>query len=212
MTILGLNLRTTSKHSSEVVILTGEGQLRFLGGFKNERELFKIAGNYNPHIIAIGAPITLPSGLCCLEKSCPCDFSKPHMKGRQLELDLSKMTIGCFVTNKSSVIRELIYRGVSLSKQLRVGGYKVIEVYPYASKVLLFGSKVPRRNAANSLPFLRERLPALIEGLEVVSGGLTQGACNAALNAYTAFLHKKKKTDVLGDLDEGTLVIPKLPS
>ncbi len=212
MTILGLNLRTTSKHSSEVVVLSREGQLRFLGGFKEERELFKIAGTYKPGIIAIGAPITLPSGLCCLEKSCSCDFTSRNMKGRQLELELSKMTIGCFVTNKSSIIRGLIYRGVSLNKQLSIGGYDVIEVYPYASKVLLFGDSVPKKNAASSLPFLRERLAALIDGLDVVSGGLTQGACNAALNAYTGFLHRKKETDILGDSDEGTLVIPKLPS
>lgn len=212
MTILGLNLRTTSKHASEVVVLSREGQLRFLGSFKEERELFKIAGNYQPQLIAIGAPITLPSGLCCLEKSCSCDFAAPHMKGRQLELELSKMTIGCFVTNKSSIIRDLIYRGIGISKKLRVGGYNVIEVYPYASKVVLFGDSVPKKNAASSLPFLRERLAALIAGLEVVSDGLTQGACHAALNAYTGFLHKEKGTDILGNSKEGTLVIPKLPS
>lgn len=212
MSILGINLRTTSKYPSEVVVLTREGQLRFLGSFKEERELFQIAGTCNPSVIAIGAPLTLPRGLCCLEMSCPCDSTSTHMKGRQLEQDLSKMNIGCFVTNKSSIMRDLIYRSVSLNKQMIVGGYKVIEVYPYASKVLLFGDSVPRKRAASSLPFLRERLSDLIDGLEVVSGCLTQGACNAALNAYTGFLHKNKDTDVLGNLEEGILVIPKLPS
>ena len=101
MTILGINLRTTSKYPSEVAVLSRAGQLRFLGGFKVDQELFRIAATYKPSLIAIGAPLTLPSGLCCLEKSCSCNFTSPHMKGRQLELELSKMAIGCFVTNKN---------------------------------------------------------------------------------------------------------------
>ncbi len=33
-----------------------------------------------------------------------------------LEMEPSKMTIGCFVTNKSFIIRNLIYRGADLRK------------------------------------------------------------------------------------------------
>jgi len=38
-----------------------------------------------------------------------------------LEMEPSKMTIGCFVTNKSFIIRNLIYRGVDLRKWLKIG-------------------------------------------------------------------------------------------
>jgi len=70
--------------------------------------------------------------------------------------------------------------------------YDVIEVYPFASKILIFGDKILRKSAPEGLTFLRERFTALIGDLEDVSGGLTASACNAAMNAYTGFLHKKK--------------------
>ena len=70
--------------------------------------------------------------------------------------------------------------------------YDVIEVYPLSPKIKIFGDKILRKSAPEGLPFFRERFTALIGGLEDVSGGLIASACNAAMNAYTGFLHKKK--------------------
>ena len=61
--------------------------------------------------------------------------------------------------------------------------YDVIEVYPFASKILIFGDKILRKSAPEGLPFLREQFTGLIGDLEDVSGGLTASACNAAMNA-----------------------------
>ena len=154
----------------------------------------------------------LPLGLCCLEPSCDCNFAVPHRKGRLLELELSRMGISCFFTNKGSIIRNLIYRGISLNQQLRSLGFDVVEAYPHATKVILFGDKVPPKNSAASVAFLKERLSLMIGSLNGHLDALDRNRCDAVLNAYTGLLHSQDGTDILGAPEEGTLVLPKLPS
>jgi len=134
----------------------------------------------------------------------------PQRRGRQFELELARLGISCFFTNKGSIIRSLIYRGIKLSQTLTKRGYQIIEVYPHATKLVLFGDKLPPKNSAASVAFLRQRLPALIRGLDSHLSALDRNACDALLNSYTALLHRRNKTDVLGAPNEGLLVLPKL--
>ena len=212
MVILGVDLRATSKRASTVVALDQQSSIESMEWFSEDDELAHIVEKHKPQLIAIGAPLCLPLGLCCLETNHSCDFAIPQRKGRLLELELSRMGISCFFTNKGSIIRNLIYRGISLSHRLRSLGFEVIESYPHATKLLLFGDKVPPKNSAASLAFLKERLTPLIQGLNGYVDGLDRNSCDAVLNAYTGFLHTKDATDVLGSEEEGTLVLPKLPS
>ena len=212
MGVLGVDLRASSKRLSTVVGLDQGSSVSFLESFNQDDELVQIAQSHQPALISIGAPLCLPLGLCCLEASCACDFATPHSKGRLLELELSRMGISCFFTNKGSIIRSLIYRGISLSRRLRELGFEVIEAYPYATKVILFGDKVPRKNSAAGVAFLKERLPLLVDSLNGHLDGLDRNRCDAVLNAYTGLLHSRNATDVLGAPEEGTLVLPKLPS
>tara|TARA_B100000315_G_scaffold259200_1_gene314180 strand:+ start:434 stop:802 length:369 start_codon:yes stop_codon:yes gene_type:complete len=121
------------------------------------------------------------------------------------------MGISCFFTNKGSIIRNLIYRSMELSRLLSGLGLEVIEAYPHATKVILFGDKVPPKNSAESLVFLKERLDPLIQGLSPHLDGLDRNTCDAVLNAYTGFLHTQDATDTLGTPEEGRVVLPKLP-
>jgi predicted RNase H-like nuclease len=89
-------------------------------------------------------------------------------------------------------------------------GFDVIEVYPYATKVILFGDKVPRKNSANNLAFMKEHLPRLIHGLEPYLDTLDDHTWDALVNAYTALLHSRDRTDLLGSAKEGLLALPKL--
>lgn len=210
MSILGVDLRSSSKHPSAVAVLGDDSQITHLGNFFTEEELFEIITEHDPSLIAIGTPLGLPEGLCCLETSCDCNFAAPQRKGRQLELELARMGISCFFTNKGSIIRNLIYRGISLSVELREQGYNVIEVYPHASKMILFGDKIPPKNSNRSLEFMRESLPSLIQGLEPHLDSLDRNACDALMNGYTALLHAQDGTDLLGSRDEGQLALPRL--
>ena len=211
MVIVGVDLRASAKRPSPVVVLDDNAQMVFFGTFGQDAEFLDLVEAHRPQFIAIGAPLRLPTGLCCLETSCACYITGPQKKGRQLELELSRMGISCFFTNKRSIISNLIYRGVGLNRQLSEAGYNVIEVYPHASKVILFGDKAPPKNSAGSIAFMRERLSALVRGLDDHLSRMDRNGCDAVLNAYTALLHHQERTDMLGSPDEGMLVLPGLP-
>ncbi len=210
MVILGVDLRASPRRRSTVVALDPLSTIAFMNTFRDDEELAEIAQRHEPEMITIGAPLGLPSGLCCLETSCSCCVEQPQRKGRLLELELSRMGISCFFTNKGSIIRNLIYRGIALSRRLRELGFDVMETYPHATKVILFGDRVPPKNSAASLAFMKERLLPLIGGLGPHLKGLDRNGCDAVLNAYTGLLHSRCATDVLGTPEEGTLVLPKL--
>ena len=212
MPILGIDLRASRKKPSAVAILDSKSHLTGLRSCYEDSDLTDLVREVRPDLIAIGAPLNLPSGFCCLDQSCDCRFSIPGRKGRLLELELAKMGISCFYTNKGSIIRELIYRGIRLSKELRCEGYNVIEVYPHATKMLLFGDKLPPKNSAASLSFMIDHLSPLVSGMEGYADDLDRNSCDAIINAYTGQLHAQSATDVLGDPEEGILVLPKLPT
>jgi len=212
MSVLGVDLRASRKKPSSVAILDSHSHLTELGSFYEDIELMKLVDDLRPDLVAIGAPLNLPSGFCCLDQSCDCRFSVPDRKGRLLELELAKMGISCFYTNKGSIIRELIYRGILLSQNLRDAGYNVIEVYPHATKMLLFGDKVPPKNSAVSVSYMIGHLTPLVSGMGKHADDLDRNSCDAIINAYTGQLHAQSNTDVLGDPEEGILVLPKLPN
>ena len=212
MAVLGVDLRASNKKPSSIAILDSESHLAQLGSFLEDEELIKLVNDVKPSLVSIGAPLNLPSGFCCLDQTCDCRFSVPNRKGRLLELELAKMGISCFYTNKGSIIRDLIYRGIQLSKALRDAGHKVIEVYPHATKTLLFGDKVPPKNSAVSVTYMIGHLTPLVSGMEKHADDLDRNTCDAIINAYTGQLHAQSDTDILGDPEEGILVLPKLPN
>ena len=209
--IFGVDLRASPNRPSSVVALKDQAEFSFLSTFSEDTELFQMGETHQPTVIAIGAPLSLPAGLCCLETTCSCETITPQKKGRQSELELSRMGISCFFTNKKSIIRTLIYRGVELSRRLRDRGYEVVEVYPHATKVILFGDKVPPKSSAASLSFMKDHLVPLVSGLDPYLDAMDRNTCDAVINAYTALLHSRNATDVLGTPEEGCLVLPRLP-
>ena len=174
MAVLGVDLRASQKKPSSIAILNSQSNLTGLASFFADSELIKLVDDIHPDLVAIGAPLNLPSGFCCLDQACECHFSEPNRKGRLLELELAKMGISCFYTNKGSIIRELIYRGIRLSKTLREAGHNVIEVYPHATKMLLFGDKVPPKNSAASISYMIGHLTPLVSGMEEHADDLQQ--------------------------------------
>lgn len=210
MSYLGIDLRTSTKHSSSVSVIDDCSRVDFIGSFFADPELFRLIEQYRPTLIAIGTPLSLPEGLCCLEPTCKCKPAALQRKGRQSELELARMGISCFFTNKGSIIRRLIYRAIHLNQRLAALGYSMIEVYPHATKVILFGDKVPPKNSPRSLAFMKEHLPGLVAGLDTYLDTLDRNACDSLINAHTALLHSRDATDPVGASREGYIVLPKL--
>ena len=211
MSFLGIDLSASSKRGSFFALLDTEGTLTYLDSFKTVEELMEVLEAHRPELIAIDAPLSLPQGLDCLEEDCPC-ASVLDQKGRTCEQELARMHIGCFFTTKRSIIKSLIYRGLNLSRDLEAKGHRVIEVYPYATKVLLFGDKIPPKNTVRGLAFLKDKLSGVVVGLSPYESGLNHDGCDAVLSAYTAWLHQADRTDSLGTQEEGYIVVPRLLS
>ena len=122
---------------------------------KSDGDIVDFTRDHQPAVIAIDAPLGLPLGLCCLEESCSC---KPlaQMKGRLCERELSRLGIPCYCTTKRSIIKKMVYRRIQLKDELTKLGHEVIEVYPYASKVRLFG-RLPSKTTTKDRRALQER-------------------------------------------------------
>lgn len=198
---LGIDL--SSKKPSAYFSINDEADVLDYGFFKDDKEIIEFVERTKPNLIAIDSPLALPKGLCCLEMDCPC--SSPF-KGRSAERELASLGFPCFFTTKNSIIKEMVLRGISLRKGLTENGYKVIEVYPYASKVILFKERPPCKTTKEGRIFLQKKITLLFPSLpqQVIEHNLA----DAAISAYTAYLHYQGRTKILGEEEDGTIVIP----
>jgi len=157
--------------------------------------------------VAIDAPLRLPKGLCCLEESCSCQ-PQAGVKGRSCERELAKLGIPCYFTTKKSIIKAMVYRGIRLKTELQSMGYEVIEVYPYASKVRLWGKPIPPKQKPIGLAFLKQHISYLLPNIATYVNGFNHDMCDAAIAAYTAYLHYQGKTELRGEPEEGAICLP----
>ena len=104
----------------------------------------------------------------------------------------------------------MVYRGIRLKTKLKAMGYEVIEVYPYASKVRLFGKSLPPKSKPAGLTFLKQQVSCLLPRIAPYVDGFNHDMCDAAMAAYTAFLHSQGKTELCGEPEEGVICLPLL--
>jgi len=207
MRVIGLDLTTSPEKVTAFVVLTKELEIVAEGSVTDDEEFIALAEVHRPTLVAIDAPLSLPLGLCCLEESCPCRPISSR-KGRQCERELSALGIGCYYTTKRSIIKGMVYRAIALKEQLERRRFAVIEVYPYASKLCLFG-KLPRKTTVAGRRVLQERLCHLIPAIPSPQESLlSHDALDALLAAYTGVLYIKDQTEALGNPSEGLLHIP----
>jgi len=102
----------------------------------------------------------------------------------------------------------MVYRGIGLKVKLEAMGYEVIEVYPYGSKVRLFGKNIPKKTTSAGLTFLKNHLIRLLPILTPYIDRFNHDMCDAAIAVYTAFLYSQDKTELCGDPEEGTICLP----
>jgi predicted nuclease with RNAse H fold len=207
MRAIGLDLTTSPEKGTAFAVLTKELDIVAEGFVSDDEEIIALTEEQRFALIAIDAPLSLPLGLCCLEESCPCRPVSSR-KGRQCERELSALGIGCYYTTKRSFIKGMVYRAIALKEKLEGRGFDVIEVYPYASRVRLFG-KLPRKTTVAGRRALQERLHRLIPALPAPQDLLLpHDMLDALLAAYTGVLYIEGQTKALGDPAEGLLHIP----
>ena len=209
MAVMGIDLSASSKRGSAFALLDEKARLIDCSQFFEPDELGSSLERHKPVVVGIDAPLSLPLGLDCLEESHPCSPAHDY-KGRSAEQELARIGIGCFFTTKRSIIKGLIYRGQDISRSLSRKGFRVIEVYPYATKVILFREKMPPKATSRGLAYLKDRLSTIVTGVEGYLDKLNHDGCDAILAAYTAWLYCNDQTDALGNPVEGHIIVPKV--
>jgi len=204
---LGIDLTCKEARPSACLGLDGELHLIYSAFLYHDSDILKVVGGYGFKLVAIDAPLGLPKGLCCLEESCPCQ-PEAEAKGRSCERELARQGIPCYFTTKKSIIKGMVYRGIKLKAELEAMGYEVIEVYPYASKVRLFGKNIPAKATPAGLAFLKQHISLLLPSLVPYLDEFNHDLCDAVIAAYTAFTHYHSKTELYGDTKEGAICLP----
>jgi len=203
---LGIDLTSAEAKPSACLGLDRELHLIYSGFLFQDSDILEVVTRHGFEVVAIDAPISLPAGLCCLEESCSCQ-PQAEVKSRSCERELARLGIPCFPTTKKTFIRAMIYRGIRLKTELESMGYEVIEVYPYASKVRLFGMSIPKKTAPAGLVFLRQHISRLLPNISPYVDGFSHHLCDAAIAAYTAHLHYQGKTELCGEPGEGVICL-----
>jgi hypothetical protein len=200
---VGIDL-TAGRRATAVAGLAADlGQQR-IEMLVTDEELLVFVDEVGASVVGIDAPLGLPAGLCCLEETCACTPAGPG-NGRECERALSRLGIGCYYTTKRSIIRTMVYRGIRLRRALEARGCTVLEVYPYASKVRLFGPRPPRKSGVAGRAFIGERLSAVLERELPL---LSHDEADALICAYTAYPYRQGQTEALGNVTEGLLHLP----
>ena len=110
---------------------------------------------------------------------------------------------------KRSIIKQMVYRGIRLRRKLQDEGYRVIEVYPYASKVRLWGKPIPKKSTPGGLEFLRQHLSELVPSFAPYIADFGHDLCDAAVAAYTGYLVSLGEAEALGTTDGGLIWVPR---
>ncbi len=205
---LGIDLTSSSQRPSAYAVLRGDGGLADVGMAHEDAELLELAGRWQPSVVAIDAPLSLPRGLCCLDEDCPC-LAPGGLKAAEREL--FRRGISLYATTKRSIIKRMICRAMELRRTLEDRGFPVIEVYPYASKVSLFGRPIPKKTTSAGRTWLRKKLEGIVPGVAAYEGRLGHDELDAIVAAYSACLHARRLAEGVGDPDEGMIYLP-LPS
>lgn len=210
MRFFGLDLTTSPRWPLAFAVLDEVPRALDLGYLMDNSQVVGTAHYWRPCLVAIDAPLGLPHGLCCLEETCPC-IPLASAKGRACERELARQRIGCFFTTKRSIIKAMVYWAMALRRALEKEAVAVLEVFPYATKVRLFGRLIPRKTSPEGLAFLKQRLSELVD-LAALPGErrLDHNLWDALAAAYTAYLYHRGQAEALGLAEEGQNVLPLL--
>lgn len=204
---LGLDLTSLAERPTAYAVLDGD-RLADIGFAQSDGDIFALADTARPNLIGIDAPLGLPKGLGCLEEPCACGRCQPGpARIRACELELRrKLGVGCFYTTKRSIIKGMVYRGIALKQRFEASGFAVLEVYPFATRVRLWGKPLYRKHTRAGRGWTHQRLLEIILGLP--SPPLGHHEADAVLAAYTCYLQSLGQAELLGEQDDGQICVP----
>lgn len=189
----GVDLAGRIDEATGVAALTDKAELVFVNQVKPDVAIRNYIDYHRPCLVAIDAPLTIPSGRYGTYASRKCDR------------DLALLGIPAFAT---SMLAQLTFRAITIAKSLEPR-YPVIEVYPHATKARLGLSHKDKKVKEISREVIQTRLSRFVKNLPRTSKiVLSDHELDAILAAYTALLHGNGLTQPIGDPQEGLIYVP----
>jgi hypothetical protein len=153
----------------------------------SDDEILEIVNSFQPTIIVFDAPLSLPKGRCCLEKNCECAVGG-HF--RQSEREIRRYGPVLPLTFKG--MKMLTMRGVGLAGVLS-DKYQLMETHPRTvQKILGF------RNLKKSL-----------EKYFQIPQNPSEHELDGILAVLSGYFYVNDCFNELGDVNEGTIILPK---
>jgi len=154
--------------------------------YTDEQVLEKISA-VQPSLIVVDAPLSLPKGRCCLEKECECAVGG-HF--RQSEREIRRY--GSVLPLTFTGMKMLTMRGVGLARTLS-GKFQLKETHPRTVQKML-GWENPKNELENYFHILPDA---------------SAHELDAGIAALTGFFYLNGCYLELGDIAEGTIILPK---
>lgn len=190
MSIIGLDLAGVESRPTGLCILMDMKTETFLV-YKDE-EILKRVEESKPKIVAIDAPLSLPSGRGSIEQ-------RTNVHLRECDKELQRRGIRFFPVTLGPM-RKLTSRGIKLRETLENKRFKVIEVYPGGAQDIL---GIPRKQ--KGLKNLTEGLEKFgITGLDDI---MSDHELDAVTCAFVGRLFLEGKSVIYGTAGQ-TMVMP----
>jgi len=180
MKVIGLDLSSNEDKFSGLCVLNESLEVKTLL-LKSNKEIISYIKDLKPQLVAIDAPLSLPKS-----------------KGfRRCDKEVLKLGIKLF---PPLFIKSLTLRGIEIKKSLENLGFEVIEVYPGAFRGLL---NLPKRKE-----IIKDTL--IKWGIKGIRIKVNLDELDAIIAALIGLMYLRKEAIILGDKEEGYIVIPKL--
>ena len=189
MISLGIDLAGSEKRKTGVCILKNSLEAYVKTVFL-DKEIIDIALEYNPNVIAIDAPLTLPRDRVSL-------YEKGGSHLRECDRKLLKMGIKILPLTLGGM-RKLTMRGIRLRNKFQKLGYRVIEVYPGAAQDIL---GLPR---SKNIEGLRDGLKSI--GIKNIENA-NRDELDAVTAAYIGYLFLLGRVFIVRG-EDGEIVLP----
>lgn len=196
--ILGLDLAGSPRRPTGFCALKGRRVV--VGHLFSDDDIFETVQTVAPQLIAIDAPLALPTGRCCLLNTCICagttHFRASDYELRRLGIRFFPMTLG--------PMRQLTQRGMQLKSAFEDRGVAVIETYPGAAQDI-WG--IPRQR---DVVGLRQGLSRFhLWGLS--RSEHSPHVLDAVTCALVGRLYLEGRAWGIGSIDEALMFLPPLP-
>lgn len=183
VTTVGLDLASLQTNPSGIAII--ENKKLLTRHLHKTEEIIANITTFNPKIIAIDAPLSLPK------------------KGTMRNADKIMNQRGYKVFPPLiPTMQKLTQRAIKIKEALEKKNYQVIEVHPTSTCKAL---NLPPKNWRK----IQEALQQMGFSGELTTRKLSPHEIDAAIAALTAHLHLQGKTELVGDEKEGYIIVPR---